>query len=214
MVTGGKSVLLPHWLMIHPWVSKPLAHVTGLYSLGCHSLASLVRCILPWAGAGWQYSGPSEWPGPGITNTAVHIRKSSGSIWPSACRGSIFSKYYRNTKSTSNCYNQNAASAARSDPILALAGELREPRRHPPESVWEQLPWPECVPVKTHLWIHTTYSLWCRSRPAASCPSPSATLPVTVSLYIDSEHRRLAKAIRFNPFGFSFALMLHEQCWY
>lgn len=104
---------------------------------------------------------------------------------------------------------------ARSDGIsCGSTGALRERQQHPPERLWQQLPWPECVPVKTHLWIHTTYSLWCRSRPAASCPSPSATLSVAVSLFKYSGHRRLAKAIHFNPFGFSLALMLHEQCWY
>lgn len=138
-----------------------------------------------------------------------------------------------NNKSTWEWHDQNAilkrlhffapkmgicldpASDARSDGISCCStGALRELQQHPPERLWQQLPWPECVPVKTHLWIHTTYSLWCRSRPAASCPSPSATLSVTVSLFKYSGHRRLAKAIRFNPFGFSLALMLHEQCWY
>lgn len=67
------------------------------------------------------------------------------------------------------------------------------------QSVWEQLPWPECVPVKTHLWIHTTYSLWSESRPAAiSLPLPSLSLSVLKY----SGHRRLAKAIHFNPLGF------------
>lgn len=49
-------------------------------------------------------------------------------------------------------------------------------------SVWGQLPWPECVPAKTHLWNHTTYSLWSENRPTAIClplplpsPSPSAS---------------------------------------
>lgn len=68
------------------------------------------------------------------------------------------------------------------------------------QSVWEQLPWPECVPVKTHLWIHTTYSLWSERRPAAIFPP--TPLSVSVSLLKYSGHRCLAKAIHFNPFGF------------
>lgn len=46
--------------------------------------------------------------------------------------------------------------------------------------MWEQLPWPECVPVKTHLWNHTTYSLRSDSRPAAiSLPHPSLSLSLS-----------------------------------
>lgn len=47
-------------------------------------------------------------------------------------------------------------------------------------SLWEKLPWPERVPVKTHLWIHMTYLLWSMSRPTAnSLPLPFPSVSVS-----------------------------------
>ena len=66
-----------------------------------------------------------------------------------------------------------------------------------------------CVPVKTHLWIHTTYSVWSQSRPTAiSLPLTSLSLSGLLKYSLVWQSNPL-QSVRL-----SLALMLHEQCWY